>query len=181
MKKILIAFASLTLLFSCNESKVAGASEDNDHSKNSASSREVYRAVETGDVSKLDEVFTDDVIDYNGAPDGSDIVGREPVKAEIAKIHTYFENLKMNVISESTSQDGNYHFAMVNMKGKAKENPWGMPVGMDMDETMVDVMKMKDGKAAEHWGFMSMGDINEMMKGMSGGQAPAKDSAVRKP
>jgi hypothetical protein len=62
------------------------------------------------------------------------------------------------------------------MKGKAKANPWGMPVGQDVDDTSVDVVKLKDGKATDHWGFMSNGDISEMMKKMQGPMPPPKDA-----
>jgi len=34
------------------------------------------------------------------------------------------------------------------------------------------VVKLKDGMATEHWGFMSMGDMNEMMKMMQPGAPP---------
>lgn len=182
MKKLALAMAGMILLYSCNsETTVAGEHEDHDMAKmHEDNTRAVYHAVQTGDVSKIDSLFTEDVIDHNAAPDGSDIKGRDNVKAEIAKIHTYFETLKMDVVSQGTSADGNYHFAMVRMTGKAKENPWGMPVGMDMDDTMVDVMKIRDGKASEHWGFMSMGDISEMMKGMSGAGAPPKVDTTQK-
>ena len=59
------------------------------------------------------------------------------------------------------------------MRGKAKENPWGMPVGMEVDDMVTDVVKIKDGKATEHWSFTSQKDIHEMMSAMSGGHQPA--------
>ena len=184
MKKILLAICCCAFLFSCvDNSKVEGAASDDNAAakKNEENTREVYKAIETGDVSKLDSFFTDDVLDHNGGVMGEDVRGRDSVKKVIALINSYFENLKVDVISQSTSADGNYHFAMINMKGKAKENPWGMPVGSEMDDTMVDVIKIKDGKASEHWGFMSMGDMHEMMKGMAGGPPPPmKDTAAKK-
>jgi hypothetical protein len=76
----------------------------------------------------------------------------------------------MEFVSDAVSEDGTLHYATVRMVGKAKENPWGMPVGMDMDDTSVDVIKYKDGKVTDHWGFMSMGDFNEIMKSMQQGQ-----------
>ena len=188
MKKILLALSCCAILISCvDNSKVEGeASDDNAAAKkNEENTREVYRAIETGDVTKLDSFFAEDMLDHNGGVMGEDVRGRDSAKKVIAQIHSFFENLKVDVISQSTSADGNYHFAMINMKGKAKENPWGMPVGSEMDDTMVDVIKIKDGKASEHWGFMSMGDMHEMMKGMAGGsqppqlQPPVKDTTKK--
>ncbi|MFN2458264.1 MAG: nuclear transport factor 2 family protein [Chitinophagaceae bacterium] len=168
MKQLLFV-AGLALLISCNDGTTgAGTNEDNAQ-RNGENSREVYRAIETGDVSKLDSFIAEDIIDHNGNPDGSDIRGRDSVKALLSRIRTYFDGLKIEHISDATSADGNYHFALIRMRGKAKQNPWGMPVGQDIDDTSVDVVKIRDGMATEHWGFMSMGDMQEMMAGMHGG------------
>lgn len=46
----------------------------------------------------------------------------------------------------------------------------GFPPSTKMDSRSVDVVKLKDGKAQEHWAFMSMPDVM-MMKG-NGGMPP---------
>ncbi len=180
MKKLLFPLVAMVVMASC-ETKVAGDSSA-DHTaaadRNAEGTKKVYHAIETGDVSGLDSLFTEDVIDHNGGPQGQDIKGRDSVKATLSKIHTYFDGLKLEMLHHATSADGQYHYATVRMTGKSKENPWGMPVGMDMDDTSVDVIKMKDGKCTEHWSFMSMGDFNEIMGMMQGGgKPPAKDTA----
>lgn len=175
MKKGLLVIAAGTfLLLSCNQSKVASAStSDNDHEamakRNTDYNKEIYRAIETGDVSKLDSFVTKDVIDHEGSNTGKDVVGLDSLKASLGAIHNYFDGLKMEIISEGTSTDNNYHFSLIRMTGKAKQNPWGMPVGVAVDHTSMDVVKIKDGKAAEHWGFTSQKDVNEMMASMHGG------------
>jgi len=177
MKKGLFAIsAGLFLLISCNETKdSASTAGDNDHmamvKRNSENNKTVYRAIETGDVSKLDSLLSKDMVDHE-ANNGKDIVGLDSVKAFLGSIHTYFDGLKLESISEGTSEDGTYHFAMVRMTGKAKANPWGLPVGTDMDDTSVDVVKLKDGKATDHWMFTSQKDMMEMMQGMQGGNKP---------
>jgi ketosteroid isomerase-like protein len=179
MKKVLFLLAAIAVIASCNnhpDTPVAGTNETGEganHEKSTENIKTVYRAIETGDVSKLDSFIAEDFVDHNGNPDGSDIKGRDSVKKMLSQIHTYFEDgLKMDFISDALSSDGNYHYATVRMKGKAKANPWGMPVGSDVDDTSVDVVKLKDGMATEHWGFMSMGDMNEMMKMMQPGAPP---------
>ncbi len=186
MKKGILAFAAgLFILASCNDGvKGVSTNDGNDHEamakKNSEHNREVYRAIETGDVSKLDSFIAKDFIDYEGNM-GKDIVGVDSVKHYLSQIHNYFEGLKIETISEATSLDGNYHFAMVRMTGKIKENPWGMPVGQDMDDMSIDVVKIKDGKATEHWSFTSMKDMMEMMNAMGGDhmQPSMKDSVSK--
>ena len=177
MKKILFLLTAMAVIIACNDSAtVADNNETNvgaNHVKFTESTKEVYKAIETGDISKLDSFIAEDVIDHNANPDGSDIKGRDSVKKMISQIHTYFEDgLKMEFISDALSSDGSYLYTMVRMKGKAKANPWGMQPGADVDDTSVDVVKLKDGKAIEHWGFMSMGDFNEMMKMMQPGTPP---------
>jgi ketosteroid isomerase-like protein len=169
MKKFLFLLTAMAVIISCTDNtKVADNNETNDgavNAKNTENTKELYHAIETGDVSKLDSFIAEDAIDHNGNPDGSDVVGRDSIKKMISQAHTYFEDgLKMEFISDALSSDGVYLYTTVRMKGKAKANPWGMPVGEDVDDTSVDLVKLKDGKATEHWAFMSMEDINEMMK-----------------
>ena len=177
MKKVLFLFTAATFIIACNDNaNVAGTNDtghDTNHANYTESTKEVYRAIETGDVSKLDSFIAEDVIDHNANPDGSDIKGRDSVKKMISQIHTYFEDgLKMEFISDAISSDSVYLYTMVRMKGKAKVNPWGMPVGSEVDDTSVDVIKLRDGKATEHWGFMSMQDVSEMAKMMQQGPPP---------
>jgi ketosteroid isomerase-like protein len=180
MKQVLFLLTTMIVIFACNDStKVASTNDDkmNDHAKATENMKEVYRAIETGDVSKMDSLMTDDCVDHNANPDGSDIKGKDSIKKMLSQIHTYFEpGMKMEMLSDAVSEDGDYHFALVRMTGKAKANPWGIPAGQDVDDTSVDVVKLKSGKACDHWGFMSNGDIMEMMKGMQSGTPPAKDA-----
>ncbi|HVF82456.1 MAG TPA: nuclear transport factor 2 family protein [Flavisolibacter sp.] len=131
----------------------------------------IYQAIETGDVSKMDSLLSKDFVDHEGNM-GKDIVGLDSVKQFLGSIHNYFDGLKMESLSEATSEDGVYHFAMVRMTGKAKANPWGIPVGKDIDDTSVDVVKIKDGKATDHWVFTSQKDMMEMMGAMNGASMP---------
>ncbi len=183
MKHLLLMMTTAALLISCDERTDMSASPgESDHMdvarSNTENSREIYRAIETGDVSKLDSVLDKNVIDHNGGANGNDIVGSDSVKHFISQIHNYFDGLKVEHISDATSADGNYHFALVRMTGTSKENPWGMPVGMDMDDTMVDVVKLKNGMVTEHWGFMSQQDHNEIMGSMSGAN-PSVDTTKK--
>jgi ketosteroid isomerase-like protein len=142
MKQIFFLLTAMAVLIACNDTtKVAGSNDDkmDDHAKASESMKEVYHAIETGDVSKMDSLMTDDCVDHNAGPDGSDVKGRDSIKKMLSEIHNYFEpGLKVQMLSDAISDDGNYHFAMIRMTGKAKANPWGIPAGEDVDDTSVD-------------------------------------------
>ncbi len=156
MKQLLFA-AGLLLLISCNDGTTDADTNENNAQRNTEHSSNIYKAIESGNVSKLDSFIAEDIIDHNAGIDGRDIVGRDSVKKMIGEIHTYFDGLKMEQISEGTSADGNYHFTMVRMTGKAKQNPWGMPVGQDIDDTSVDVAKIKGWQGGRTLGFPELG------------------------
>lgn len=183
MKKGFFAIAGMFLLFSCNDAAKDGDGKDDfstQAKRNSEHNKEIYRALETGDVSKLDSFIAPDIIDHAGN-NGKDIEGLDSLKVHLSKVHTFFDNMKTEVIAEATSLDGQYHFSMVKTTGKAKQNPWGIPVGLEINDTNIDAVKIKDGKASEHWSFTSQEDINEMMAAMKGGKQPQamKDSTKR--
>lgn len=168
MKKILSAATGLLfLLASCNDAanNDNGANmntQSNQAKMNSENTRDVYRALETGDVNKLDSFIAEDFIDHDNS--GKDRVGRDSLKALIGDVHNHFDNLKFNLISEGTSPDDNYHFALVKMSGTAKDNMMGMPAGTKVESTSVDVVKIKNGKAVEHWSFEDPKEMMDMMK-----------------
>ena len=184
MKKgIFTVAAGICLLIACNQTKNNSATggNQNDHAamakRNSENTKIIYRAIETGDVGKLDSFIAKDVVDHD-AVNGRDIKGLDSLKYYLGQMHTFFDGLKMELLSDATSADGTYYYAIVRMTGKAKQNPWNIPVGMNVDDMYVDVIKIKDGKASEHWGFTSEKDVNERiaaaMKG-SGKMPPAKN------
>lgn len=172
----MIAFAAIALMASC-ETKVANDSSTNmaaADEKNAEATKKVYHALETGDVKGLDSLFTDDVVDHDGGMNGGDIKGKDSVIAAIAQVSTFFSGLKVESMGHATSTDGQYHYSMVRMTGKATDKcPWMAP-GKDMDDTSIDVIKLKDGKCTDHWQFMSMKDFNEVMGQIMnmGGKAP---------
>lgn len=176
MKKLLTGLLVLTCFIACKNAGGDNNSSADVANTNADKTKMVYHAIETGDTKGLDSIFSDDCVDHDAGPNGEDISGKQNVIADIAKVHNYFDGLKMEMQHHATSTDGMYHFSLVKMSGTSKENPWGMPVGMKVEHTGVDVVKIKDGKCTEHWSFMSQKDVNDMMKGMMGDHKPAMDS-----
>jgi predicted SnoaL-like aldol condensation-catalyzing enzyme len=77
------------------------------------------------------------------------------------QMHDNISNLKIESIANAT--DGDYDFDLNNMTGTTKNAFMGLPANTKLDMMSVDVVKIKDGKAVEHWGYV---DPNEMMKMM---------------
>jgi hypothetical protein len=179
MKKILFAAASLLfILVACNEATTSD--DDAGAAKNTERNNEIYRAIETGDVSKLDSFVAADIIDHEGDMNGNPVRGRDSVKAMLADIHNHFDNLKIETISESTSADGKYHFAMIRFMGTTKDNSMGAPAGTVINSVAMDVVRIENGLAVEHWGFRQPAEMMKMMQGMQGGAKPNPSDTLNK-
>lgn len=126
-----------------------------------AKNRMVYKAIETGDSAALDSLIANDAVDHSG-PNGTDVKGTDSVKDMLADIHNHLKDGKFEVIESATN--GDYIFTLARVTGTTADSTWGMPPGTKMDEKGVDVVKIKDGKMAEHWGFV---DAAQMMKRMN--------------
>jgi ketosteroid isomerase-like protein len=121
----------------------------------------VYKGIETGDLSVMDKFVAEDVIDHGGM---EDVKGRENVKKMLADIHNHYTNLRFTLISDATSEDGMYHFALVRMTGTSKEAHMGMPANTLLDRINVGVARIQNGKVTEHWGFDDPREMMKMMK-----------------
>lgn len=157
------AMAAACFTISCNDPKTPCA-EDAVVTKVKADNAAIYTAMETGDVSKLKDLIAKDAVDHNANMDGSDIVGADSIIAMMSKMHTAFEpGAKFTITSQAMS--GDLLYTMTDFKGKTSANPGpGMPPNTEMNWKSVDVTKIKDGKATDHWGFMSMKDVTDWMK-----------------
>lgn len=165
MKRLLFtaAIAMLCFFVSCNDSDTSTTPNDA-HADNKAKFKIIYNALETGDVSKLDSIIDKDIVDH-GSPFG-DVKGIDSVKKWFVTFHNNTKDVKVESIATAT--DGDYVFDYTRMTGTITTPFMGMPAG-PMDMTSIDVVKLKDGKAVEHWSFM---DIRDAMKMMGGGGTP---------
>jgi predicted ester cyclase len=163
MRKILIATSSALLCFfsSCSD-KGASTTANDDTEKINAKSKAVYKAIETGDASGLDSIMDNNIVDH----DMGGKKGLDSVKAMISDIHNHFTDLKFDVISQA--YNGDYHFTLITVSGTPKDNFMGMEPGKAISMKSIDVVKIKDGKATEHWGFTDNADMMKMQEAMMG-------------
>jgi predicted SnoaL-like aldol condensation-catalyzing enzyme len=176
MKKFLFltATAMLVVFISCKDTSTTETKNTNSYNeKNIANNKEVYRAMETGDVSRLDSIIDKDIVDHG---DMGDIKGIDTLKKIFSNMHNQVKNLKMESIAEATS--GDYHFAYVRMTGTTNDASMGIPAGTQMDITGIDLVRIKDGKAVEHWGFTQGRDMMKMMS-MDPNMKPCMDKMMQ--
>jgi predicted SnoaL-like aldol condensation-catalyzing enzyme len=187
MKKIIFlsVLGLICLIYSCNQPASSGGASGSGTdtayvNKIKAINDAVYTAFETGDVSKLDSSFAlPNLVDHGMGM--KDVVGRDTIKAMFAKVHSQFNNLKLQVVSESV--DSNYSMAWVHMTGTPTSAESGFPVGVPIDMMSVDVVRWENGKAAEHWGYMDPRDMMKMMppsSSMPKAMSMPMDSAMHK-
>jgi len=165
MKKILSGLSVIVFfLISCDHS-ASTTPADNTGSQNDvniANNLKVYKAIETGDVSAIDTLIASDAIDHDG-PHGTDIKGRDSIVKMLGDMHNQVKDLKIDVISSAAN--GDYIFTLVHVTGTTADSSMGMP-GKSIDEKAVDVVKLKDNKMMEHWGFTDDAQISKEMMEM---------------
>ena len=161
MKKYLLAISSCLLLLcvSCNNEAgdvKAGDDKMSDQAeKNIAASHVVSDAFQSGDISKIDSVVASDFVDHTDRGD----MGRDSLKAMITAMHATNKDMKMEIIKDLA--DDEYVFSWMRYRGTS-DGSMGMPAG-PYNMTSIEVVKFRDGKAVEHWGFMEPREMMKMM------------------
>jgi predicted SnoaL-like aldol condensation-catalyzing enzyme len=161
MKRILYAAYAGLFCFavSCNDSaRVASENTtgSDEAAKNLAACRMVSDAFGSGDVSKLDSAVASDMVDHT---ERGEVRGLDSLKAMIKHVKETNSDMKMDIVHELADKD--YVMQWMHFTGVNKSDP-GMPMG-PYDMHGLQIMRMKDNKIAEHWGYM---DPVEMMKMM---------------
>jgi predicted SnoaL-like aldol condensation-catalyzing enzyme len=160
MKKIffgaLVAVACFCTACNNDTDANAGNKYTQEEQMNIAASDVIMKAFQTGDVSGIDSVVSDDFIDHT---DRGDMKGRDSLKAMVNWVHANMKDMKTEKVREVA--DGDFVYSWMRYTGTSN-GTMGMPNG-PYDMQALEVAKYKDGKAIEHWNFA---EIQAMMKMM---------------
>ena len=153
MKKLFLTILAGAFFFLMGSSQNAS---DNTFAVNAT--QKVFHAIETGDVTGLDDIMDQNIVDHtmNG-----DVTGIDAVKNMFVQMHNHIDNLKMNSIANAS--DGDYHFTLMTLTGTTNSEFMGMPANTAIDQTTVGVVRTENGKAVEHWDYLSAKDAMQMM------------------
>jgi len=179
MKKFLMIASAGFICFTtaCNNSGEKSASVDTTSASMAASSspsnsagdknistvHAVNEAIMSGDVGKLDQYIAADGVDHAG--EHGDIKGLDSIKANLKRFHDEYPDMKLE--STQDAANGDYVFSLTRFTGTNKVASMGAPAGTHFDMTSVQVVKFgSDGKATDHWEYLSMADAMKMMGGM---------------
>jgi predicted ester cyclase len=179
-----LVIGAAVVFVSCNNSANTPSTADTDTSsrmsqntanntdeQNLAKNRSIYKAIENGDSATIRSLIADDAVDHQG-PNGTELKGGANITHMLADMHNHVKGLGFDIVSDAAR--GDYFFAMVDVKGTTTDKTMGMPAGTKMDGRSVDVIKMKDGKMVEHWGFFDMAEMMKMQ------QHPMNHSKMKK-
>lgn len=132
----------------------------------------VVNILDNGNVDELDKYIAEDAVDHLTDSSITTKTGLEGVKDMFRYYHKIFPDLKTNVGSIAVS--GDTLFAYVSQTGTASEPFMGTPAGQQVTMNSIDMVVFKDNKMQEHWGFIDMTDVMNMMKIMQEKPAAGK-------
>jgi steroid delta-isomerase-like uncharacterized protein len=102
-----------------------------------------------GNLDKLDDFVTDDVVDHEAIPGQPD--GKEGVRFFVNLMRSAFSEIKAT--SDQAIESGDMACARTTITGKHTGEFMGVPAS---DKTFeiesIDIIRIEDGKCAEHWG-----------------------------
>ena len=177
MKKFMtIVSAGFMLLFiSCNSNTAGGGNTQAE--KNMEAVKAVNRAIESGDMSKVDQYIAADGVDHGGGDHGEDIKGLDSIKAHLGRWHDEYQGLKLEEVQQAAN--GDYVFTLSRFQGTNTVPSMGAPAGHHFDMKSVEVVKFNsEGKATDHWGYVSMADAMMLMGGGNMEMAPGGGSKM---
>jgi predicted SnoaL-like aldol condensation-catalyzing enzyme len=112
--------------------------------------------VNGGNIDAIDKYITEDIIEHAPVPPGFP-KGREGVKAYFKMIRAAFPDL--HGTPSLILADGDYVLISATWEGTNKGKFMGKPgSNKPMSWTVADVVRLENGKAAEHWGWDDMSE-----------------------
>jgi hypothetical protein len=155
MKRLLIIITLCEVIIGCsnktsNNSSVSAAQE------NLKSVHSIAKAFETGDTSLIANSVDRNFVDHK---DYGDVNGIDSLRAFILASDAHIKNLKMETMKELA--DDEYVMSWTQFSGTG-DGQAGTMQG-EFNVRGVEITKLKNGKATEHWEAMDMRDVARMI------------------
>ena len=124
----------------------------------------IERGFNNGDLEGLDAFVATDIIEHqDGATSGID-----GLHALITELRTQFSDLHLEIQDAATS--GDTVWFRIRATGTNDGPIWGRPAtGRPIDITVMDVMRVADGRMVEHWGVADRLAVLKQIGAMGGG------------
>jgi steroid delta-isomerase-like uncharacterized protein len=116
--------------------------------------------ISSGQLDLIDELTTDDLVDHEEGLPGQPS-GKEGVKFFVNAMRDAFPDIQAKT-TEPTLTDANLEAARVVLTGTHKGELMGVaPTDRNVEFESVDIIRVEDGKVAEHWGVT---DVMSLMQ-----------------
>jgi predicted ester cyclase len=123
--------------------------------------------IEGGNLSLVDELATDDYVDHEEALPGQP-PGKDGVRFFVNAVRTAFPDIKVKSI-EPCLADGNLEACHVILTGTHRGDMAGVaPTGRSVEFGGTDIIRVEDGKVAEHWGTTDNLGLMQQIGAVSG-------------
>jgi predicted ester cyclase len=120
-----------------------------------------------GDLALVDEMTTDDLVDHEEGLPGQPS-GPEGVKFFVGALREAFPDLRTKTI-EPTLVDGDLEAARVVIIGTHKGELMGVaPTDRTVEIEGLDIIRVEDGKVAEHWGVTDVMSLMQQLGAIPG-------------
>jgi steroid delta-isomerase-like uncharacterized protein len=107
-------------------------------------------------IATFEELVAEDMVDHEALPGFAE--GREGVKQFLQMVWTAFPDLTATIEDEAVEADRVW--SRTRMRGTHKGEFMGIPAtGKPVDIESIDVVRVKDGRAVEHWGVTDMAGL----------------------
>jgi predicted ester cyclase len=104
----------------------------------------------TGQTAVVDELCSPDLVEHQFGMAGTGATAIGHLKQAIRDVHTAIPDLSFTV--EDWTSNGDTLWARVRVRGTASGPFFGPPSGRPVDLTVIDVIRVVDGRIVEHWG-----------------------------
>ena len=111
--------------------------------------RRFYDEVNAGNLAALDELLADDLIEHEETP------GLEPNKEGVKQFFAMFRSAfpDLHIDPHEMLADGDLVCARITTTGTHQGEFLGIPpTGKRIEVEAIDIVRMRDGQAVEHWG-----------------------------
>jgi steroid delta-isomerase-like uncharacterized protein len=108
------------------------------------------------DIGTFEELVAEDIVDHEVLPGLPE--GREGVRAFLNMVWTAFPDLSATIEDEAV--EGDRVWSRTRMRGTHKGEFMGIPAtGKPVDIESIDIVRVRDGRAVEHWGVTDMAGL----------------------
>jgi steroid delta-isomerase-like uncharacterized protein len=130
---------------------------------NKALAREFYDGVNAGDLSVIDRLVSDDLVEHEELPPGLER-NKAGVRAMFEAFRTAFPDLRMQ--PEGLLADGDLVSVHGLITGTHRGDFMGMPpTGRTIAVGFADFLRIEHGQAVEHWGVTDTGALMQQLTG----------------